>query len=102
MTQRSTNCKPTLLVLVAGGGKDCQLTGEEIVSLNFWEVTPAVFTQLDASFQNFLSRSGGDLKAECYVLGIVSELSATVQWTVRVFASLFCAAIILKDYGHET
>jgi len=51
-----------------------ELTGDEVVSMNFWGFTPRVFGQLEESFRRFLMRSGSDLKAECYIPSTVSEL----------------------------
>ncbi len=44
-----------------------ELTGHELVSMNFWGFTPDVFPQLREAFVNFLKKEGGSLKSECYV-----------------------------------
>jgi UTP-glucose-1-phosphate uridylyltransferase len=56
-------------------GKSCALSGSEIVSMNFWGLTPAVFPQLEAKFSAFLQRSAGDPKAEFYLPTTLSELN---------------------------
>ncbi len=52
-----------------------RLTGEEIVSMNFWGFTPAVFGQLERLFADFLARSGQDPKAEFYLPTALSTLN---------------------------
>jgi hypothetical protein len=68
-----------------------KLTGEEVVSMNFFGFTPEIFGQLRAAFIRFLEKQGGDLKAECYVpkevdvlindgLADVKVLESTGKW----------------------
>lgn len=52
-----------------------RLTGEEIVSMNFWGFTPPVFGQLEKLFAEFLARSGQDPKAEFYLPTALSALN---------------------------
>lgn len=44
-----------------------ELSGHELVSMNFWGFTPEVFPQLREAFVNFLKKEGGSQKSECYV-----------------------------------
>jgi UTP-glucose-1-phosphate uridylyltransferase len=55
------------------------LTGNEVVSMNFWGFTPAVFPQLEAKFRLFLENYGDDPKAEIYLPTSISELNETGQ-----------------------
>ena len=50
------------------------LSGDEIVSMNFWGFTPAVFPALEKLFAAFLARQAGDPKAEFYLPTAVSTL----------------------------
>lgn len=43
------------------------LTGEEVVSMNFFGFTPDIFPHLRTAFTRFLETNATDLKAECYV-----------------------------------
>ena len=61
-----------------------RLTGDELVSMNMWGLTPTVFGQLREQFQKFLESSGGDLKAECYLPSAVNELVLSGQARVKV------------------
>jgi len=65
-------------------GKARELTGDEIVSMNFWGFTPAVFDQLREGFRNFLGRSANDLKAECYIPSTISALIGAGQARLKV------------------
>ena len=56
-------------------GQVQQLTGHEIVSMNFWGFTPALFPQLEAQFRTFLGQHAGDPKTEIYLPTCLSELN---------------------------
>jgi UTP-glucose-1-phosphate uridylyltransferase len=65
-------------------GKVTRLTGDELVSMNMWGFTPAVFPQLRERFRSFLERSGSELKSENYVPSTVNELVSSGQARVKV------------------
>jgi len=50
------------------------LSGQEIVSMNFWGFTPAFFPQLETLFATFQAKHAGDQKAEFYLPTAVSAL----------------------------
>jgi UTP-glucose-1-phosphate uridylyltransferase len=58
---------------VAGALKN--LSGDEIVSMNFWGFTPAVFSQLEKMFADFQARHAGEPKAEFYLPTALSTLN---------------------------
>jgi hypothetical protein len=60
------------------------LSGDELVSMNFWGFTPLVFPQLRERFGTFLQRSGQELKSECYIPTTVNELVASGTARVKV------------------
>jgi NDP-sugar pyrophosphorylase family protein len=66
----------------AAAGK--KFTGEEIVSMNCWAFTPALFDALDRQFAEFLKTRGGELKSEFYLPEAVSQQIAEGAATVRV------------------
>jgi NDP-sugar pyrophosphorylase family protein len=68
-------------------GQPQQLTGAEIVSMNFWGFTPAVFPQLEAKFRTFLSERGQDPKAEVYLPTCLSELNASGEARIALHRS---------------
>lgn len=68
-------------------GEIRQLTGAEIVSMNFWGFTPAVFPQLDAAFREFLARRGQDPKAEIYLPTTLSDLNARGEARIALHRS---------------
>ena len=65
-------------------GRVRSLTGDEIVSMNMWGFTPAIFGQLRAIFRAFLQSSGHDLRAESYIPSAVNELVAAERARVCV------------------
>ena len=66
----------------AGAGK--KFTGEEIVSMNCWAFTPALFAALDRQFTEFLRARGAELKSEFYLPEAVSQQIAAGEASVRV------------------
>jgi dTDP-glucose pyrophosphorylase len=68
-------------------GQETVLTGGEMVSMNMWGFTPAVFPQLYDHFRRFLNRYGDDLKAECYLPNSVNALIHAGQARVKVLRS---------------
>lgn len=65
-------------------GNVTPLTGDELVSMNMWGFTPGVFTQLADDFQQFLEKSGSDLKSECLVPTTINDLVAAGKAKVKV------------------
>lgn len=55
-----------------GSGK--KFSGEEIVSMNCWGFTPALFSGLDGQWREFLATRGTELKSEFYLPAAVSTL----------------------------
>lgn len=67
-----------------GAGPGKKFTGEEIVSMNCWAFTPALFAALDRQFSEFLRERGGELKSEFYLPEAVSRQIAAGEASVRV------------------
>lgn len=65
-------------------GSGRKYTGEEIVSMNCWGFTPALFPALDGQFREFLAARGHEPKAEFYLPAAVSAMIARQQAKVRV------------------
>jgi len=63
------------------------LGGEEIVSMNFWGFTPAVFPQLEKLFAGFVAKSAGDPKAEFYLPTAISSLNESKEAEVALVQS---------------
>lgn len=65
-----------------GAGKE--FSGEEIVSMNCWGFTPALFPALERQLGGFLAAHGGDPKAEFYLPAAVSALIERGEAVVEV------------------
>jgi NDP-sugar pyrophosphorylase family protein len=68
----------------AGNNQITRLTGDEVVSMNFWGFRPDVFDRLRGTFGQFLKVHGSETTAECYIPSTVSELILTKQMRVKV------------------
>jgi hypothetical protein len=65
-------------------GQITNLTGAEVVSMNLWGFTPAVFSQLAARFHEFLEKNGHELTSEFYIPNVVNDLIAAGEARVKV------------------
>jgi UTP-glucose-1-phosphate uridylyltransferase len=65
-------------------GPGRKYSGGEIVSMNCWGFTPALFPALDAEFRGFLDARGADPKAEFYLPAALSSLIGRGEAEVRV------------------
>jgi len=63
------------------------LTGQEVVSMNFWGFTPAILAPFKDLFAGFLRESGGELKSEFYIPYGVNKLIVKGSSRVRVLKS---------------
>jgi len=61
-----------------------KMTGEELVSMNFWGFKPGYMNYLQSEFESFLAASGDDLQAEFFVPTVVNTLVASGLATVTV------------------
>jgi len=71
-------------ILSSEVGSGRALSGEEIVSMNCWGFTPALFTGLDQQLREFLAARGTDPKAEFYLPAAVSEMIVRGEANVRL------------------
>jgi len=55
-------------------GHQVQLKGTELVSMNVWGFTPAIFPYIDEELKTFLSEHAGNPKAELYIPTIINNL----------------------------
>ncbi|HEY5792857.1 MAG TPA: sugar phosphate nucleotidyltransferase [Chthoniobacterales bacterium] len=69
---------------ITNGGDPRLFTGEESCSMNFWGLTPAAFSLLDAGFREFLTASIQNPKAEFYIPQAISEMIQRGTASVKV------------------
>jgi NDP-sugar pyrophosphorylase family protein len=68
-------------------GRSHPLTGDEVVSMNFWGFKPSIFAFLQEQFESFLSEKLEDPKAEFYLPTVVDRLIARGSASVKVLAN---------------
>jgi MobA-like NTP transferase domain len=61
-----------------------RLTGDELVSMNLWALTPAVFEPLEEVFAGFLRDHGESVTAECALPETMDKLLVAKRISVRV------------------
>ena len=69
---------------IEADGKSHPLSGDEMVSMNMWGFTPALFGQLREQFTAFLKRHGREEKSECYIPSVVNTLVSAGQARCQV------------------
>ena len=65
-------------------GRVRSLTGDEVVSMNMWGFTPAIFPQIEKQMARFLAEHINDPKSEFYIPTVVNELLKERQACVKV------------------
>lgn len=63
------------------------LTGDEVVSMNMWGLTPSLFGHLRREFPLFLQQTAGNPKAEFFLPTVVDGLIGAGKATVNVLAT---------------
>ena len=72
-------------------GQEHHLSGDKVVSMNFWGFHPSIFEFIESQFEEFLLEHGNEIKTEIYLpfvvdnlvksgLVNVSVLTTTTQW----------------------
>jgi UTP-glucose-1-phosphate uridylyltransferase len=82
-----------------GDGVERRLAGDELVSMNMWGFTPAVFDELAREFAAFLERSAQDPRAEFLLPAAIQRLIADHRVRVRVLpeAGQWCGITYRED-----
>lgn len=69
------------------GGAPRMLTGDEIVSMNFWGFTPQIFPRLEKLFDDFRAKNATDPQAEFYLPTALSTLNERGEAKVALLRS---------------
>ena len=68
-------------------GETTTLTGDTLVSMNFWGFMPSLFDHLNEGFPLFLKEHGTEPKSEYYVVQLVNEMIADGMGKLKVLPS---------------
>ncbi len=63
------------------------LSGDELVSMNFWGFTPTIFDHFERAFTEFIEQNAEKLKQELFIPKVVNELVARDIASVKVLPS---------------
>ena len=69
------------------GDQPVEMSGDTIVSMNFWGFTPAAFDVMEEYFHAFLHTAGDNIKAECLLPNMVGEMIDRGKMSVSVLHS---------------
>lgn len=75
------------IVFTDENGKKQVLTGNEIVSMNFWGFTPSYFAYAEEQFKEFLDAHGHEEKSEFYIPTVVNNLIVSGEANTKVLES---------------
>lgn len=75
------------LLCESGAGETAELTGNEIVSMNFWGFHPSLFEKTEALFVEFLEKNIHLPKSEFYIPFVVFDLIRAEQSKVEVLTA---------------
>ena len=64
-----------------------KLTGSELVSMNFWGFSPAIFDKIESLFSPWLKTNGKDLKSEFLLPSTIGELVDSKKIEIKVLDS---------------
>jgi UTP-glucose-1-phosphate uridylyltransferase len=67
---------------VENDGSETMVSGDKLVSLNFWGFTPSIFDHLESEFRVFLSEPGIELESEFFIPTVTGTL--VEQGTAKV------------------
>lgn len=68
-------------------GSQLQLTGDEVVSMNMWGLTPMLFSHLQREFAVFLQKNIANPKAEFFLPTVVDGLIHSGKATAKVLST---------------
>lgn len=74
------------IIFEENGGKN-EISGESIVSMNFWGFSPKFFDQMEEDFKKFIMLNANNLKAEFYIPFVVNNLIVSNKAKVKVLTS---------------
>ncbi|MDA8596394.1 sugar phosphate nucleotidyltransferase [Flavobacteriaceae bacterium] len=63
------------------------ISGDTLVSMNFWGFTPKIFEELEREFQEFLKNQGQELKSEFFIPSVVNKIIQEKRGAVEVLSS---------------
>jgi len=63
------------------------LTGKELVSMNFWGFSPAIFDKIDDLFAPWLAQNGTELKSEFLLPSSIGDLVESGKMKIKVLDS---------------
>ncbi len=70
-----------------GDGSHLDLTGDEVVSMNMWGLTPSLFGHLQCEFEIFLQKNVANAKAEFFLPTVVDGLIKAGKATTKVLST---------------
>ena len=87
VTERHEIMRRNGVVSFVADGKETDIADDTLVSMNMWGFTPDYFDYSVKAFDEFLAKSGKELKAEFYIPSVVNDLIIAKQATCKVYGT---------------
>jgi len=87
VVERTKIYKENSHIIFEEDGKKNEISGESIVSMNFWGFSPKFFNQMEEDFRKFIIHNANKLKAEFYIPFVVNNLIESNEAKVKVLKS---------------
>ena len=69
-------------------GNWVDLSGDSLVSMNCWGLTPDIFTPMQKKFEEFLAKDHPDpLKSECYLPLVLNDIKNDGDCTIKIYST---------------
>lgn len=87
VVERTKIYKENSKIIFEEDGCKNEISGESIVSMNFWGFSPKFFAQMEEDFKKFIMLNANNLMAEFYIPFVVNNLIVSNKAKVKVLTS---------------
>jgi UTP-glucose-1-phosphate uridylyltransferase len=87
VVERTSIANEDGVIVYSDNDKKVEISGESVVSMNFWGFSPRFFDQLESDFIDFIETNASELKAEFYIPTVVNELIENKEASIKMLTS---------------
>jgi len=87
VVERTSIANEDGIIMYSDNDKKVEISGESVVSMNFWGFSPRFFDQLESDFIDFIETNAHELKAEFYIPTVVNDLIENKEASIKMLTS---------------
>ncbi len=87
VVERTSIANEDGIIMYSDNDKKVEISGESVVSMNFWGFSPRFFDQLESDFIDFIETNASELKAEFYIPTVVNDLIENKEASIKMLTS---------------